>query len=153
LGNCEKAKILKFEIIVEGINIIWQAVIAVIGVVTGFILTEKILERKGLRRRRLKIKVGFYDLPDYLESRYLLQSAIIHGDRVILKGVSIEEAEEALKILEKTGCSEIVLISGSDFRYATRRGSASVYLRGKFVSMRDFSEVWNIVQSSLQEVS
>lgn len=124
--------------------------IAIVGVLAGFAVTEKIFERKGIRIRRRRIRVSLEELPDLLQTRHLIQSAVIYDDKKILRNVDEAEIERAVKTLEESGSDELVLISGSDFRYIARKNDVLIYLRGKFVSMRDFGEVWSIIQNSLE---
>ncbi len=55
-------------------------------------------------------------------------------------------------MMRSMGSDEILIVSGSDYRYAVRQDGVFIFIKGKFVSLEDFSKVWKLVKSSLTEV-
>ncbi len=134
------------------VDITWMIVLAVIGVVAGFLITDKLLESRGLRARRRAVRVNLKDIGKFLRDKYLADVAVISGSDRQLLGVDEFEVDEIMTMLGTSGSDEVLFISGSDYRYATRRGDVFVYVHGRFLSLEDFSEVWLAVQNALREV-
>ncbi len=132
------------------IVITWQILLAIAGVIAGFVVTERILERRGYRRRVKRVSIPLDELPGYLKRKFLANSAVIVGKRKIVVEVEDEELEFLLNVLSSSGGDEIVVISGSDFAYITKKDDVVVFAKGKFISMRDFAELWLTVRQSLR---
>ncbi len=121
-----------------------------IGVVAGFVVTEKILEKRGYRRRAFKLNLKLEELPKYLEKRFLAKSAVVTPSNKVLVGVEENEVEKSLELLSSLSVNELVTVSGSDYTYITKFGDVVVFVKGKFASMRDLSEVWMVVHHVLR---
>jgi len=134
------------------VNISWQIVLAVVGVIAGFIVTDRILERRGYGVRKKVNYVKIDTLGEFLREKYLVNVAVLMGDNRFVIGVDDFEIDEMRTALEISRSDEILRISGSDYRYAVKRGEAFIYIHGKFISLEDFSEVWKIIQNALRGV-
>ncbi len=134
------------------VDITWLIVLAVIGVIAGFLITDRLLESRGLTSKKRVVRVNLKDLGRYLRDKYLVNVAVISGNDRQMYGVDEFEVDEIMTTLSTSGSDEVLFISESDYRYATKRGDVLVYIHGKFLSLEDFSEVWLIVQNALREV-
>lgn len=134
------------------VNISWQIVLAVVGVIAGFVVTDRILERRGYGVRKRVNYVKIDALGEFLREKYLVNVAVLRGESRFVIGVDEFEIDEMRTALEVSRSDEILRISGSDYRYAVKRGDVFIYLHGKFISLEDFSEVWKIVQNALRGV-
>lgn len=134
------------------VSISWQIILAVISVIAGFVITDRILERRGYGIRSKVANVNIDDLGDFLREKYLVNVAIIRGESKKALGVDDFEIDEMRTALEVSRSDEIITISDSDYKYAIKRGDVFIYLHGKFISLEDFSEVWMIVQNALRGV-
>ncbi len=123
-----------------------QILVAVAGVVIGFITMELVLRRRGFVRKRRVTRIDVKDIPKLLKERFLADSCIVFDGGRVSVGVSEREFDSALQMLESTGSRELVAIDGSEFKYVARFSNFSIYVRGNFVSMRDFSELWSIIR-------
>jgi len=124
----------------------------VAGVIAGFVVAERILEKRGYRRREKGVSISLDELPEHLRKRFLASCAVLRPDGNVMVGVDSTEVEKLLETLSSAGSDEIVMISGSDYKYVTKKGDTVVYVRGKFISMRDFSELWITVRRALRGV-
>jgi hypothetical protein len=123
----------------------------VAGVASGFIVGEKILAKKGFRRARRRVKVSLFQLPEYLQKKYLVHCAVVtENGKKIVRGFDNGEIESLKVKLKSLGGNEILLIENSNYTYAIEKGETFILVRGRFISMRDFSEVWALIQSSLE---
>lgn len=134
------------------VSISWQIILAIAGVIAGFVITDRILDLKGYRGREVLRPMGLDELCDHLKSKYLVAVAAISGDRKIVEGVDEYEVDEIRTMMRSMGSDEILIVSGSDYRYAVRQDGVFIFIKGKFVSLEDFSKVWKLVKSSLTEV-
>jgi len=134
------------------VTISWQIILAVIGVIAGFVVTDKILERKGYGVKGKISNVSIDNLAEFLREKYLVNVAIISKEDKIVVGVDDSEIDETRMTLEVSRSDEILLISDSDYKYAVKRGDVFIYIHGKFLSLEDFSQVWTIVQNALRGV-
>lgn len=134
------------------VTISWQIVLAVIGVIVGFVVTDRILEKRGYGVKGKISNVNIDNLAEFLREKYLVNVAIISGENKIAIGVDDFEIDEMRTTLEVSRSDEILRISNSDYKYAVKRGNVFIYLHGKFISLEDFSQVWTIVQNALREV-
>lgn len=134
------------------VGISWQIVLAVIGVVAGFVITDKILNMKGYRGREILRPMELEELCSHLMTKYLVSVAAIAGDKKIVEGVDDYEIDEIRTLMRSMGSEEILLVSGSDYRYAMRGNGIFIYIKGKFVSLEDFAKVWKLVKSSIAGV-
>ncbi len=128
------------------VGISWQIVLAIAGVISGFFVTEKVLERMGYRKKEEYVSVDLEELPKYLRDRFLVDVALVRPDGSVFLGVSESEVKE---IEEKFEENEVILISGNNYTYMVKRGDVIVFVRGKFLSMKDFSDLWMTVRRSL----
>lgn len=135
------------------VGITWLIILAVIGVIAGFLITDRLLESRGLTARRRAVRVNLRDLARFLRDKYLANVAVISGSDRQMLGVDEFEVDEIMTTLSTSGSDEVLFISESDYRYATKRGDVFVYLHGRFLSLEDFSEVWLIIQNALREVA
>ncbi len=131
------------------VGISWQIVFAIVGVIAGFVITDKILDRKGYRSKEIFRRMGIEELCGYLKERYLVNVAAIVGDKKIVEGVDDYELDEIRTLMRSMGADEILLVSGSDYKYAMRGNGVFIFVKGKFVSLEDFSKVWKLVKSSI----
>ncbi len=134
------------------VSITWQIILAIAGVIAGFVITDRILDLKGYRGREVLRPMGLDELCDHLKSKYLVAVAAISGDRKIVEGVDEYEVDEIRTMMRSMGSDEILIVSGSDYRYAVRQDGVFIFIKGKFVSLEDFSKVWKLVKSSLTGV-
>ncbi len=133
----------------EGSKITWYILIAIAGVVIGFVVAERVLSKKGIRNRTKRVRVSVENLPDYLENKFLIKCSVLKNKNRVIGNLSENEIEEVLEKLDAIGSEEVVVIEGSDYCYAVRKDDIAVVVKGKFISMRDFSEVWSIIQASI----
>jgi hypothetical protein len=131
------------------VGISWQIILAIIGVVAGFVISDRILDRKGYRRREILRPMELEELCSHLMAKYLVSVAAIAGNKRIVEGVDDYEIDEIRTLMRSMGTDEILLVSGSDYRYAMRGKGAFIFIKGKFVSFEDFAKVWKLVKSSL----
>jgi len=131
------------------VGISWQIVFAIVGVIAGFVITDKILDRKGYRSREILRRMELEELCSYLKERHLVNVAAIVGDKKIVEGVDDYELDEIRTLMRSMGTNEILLISGSDYKYAMRGNGVFIFIKGKFVSLEDFSKVWKLIKSSV----
>ncbi|WP_202318423.1 hypothetical protein [Archaeoglobus neptunius] len=134
------------------IGISWQILLAVVSVIAGFVVTDKFLERKGFRVKKRGVHVTLENLARHLAERYLVKVAVITEDLHEVVDVDEYEVDEMRTALEVSRSDEILLIAGSDYRYAVKRGNAFVYVHGKFISLEDFSKLWLTVQNAFEGV-
>uniref|UniRef100_A0A7C3RHQ5 Uncharacterized protein n=1 Tax=Archaeoglobus fulgidus TaxID=2234 RepID=A0A7C3RHQ5_ARCFL len=134
------------------VDISWLIVFAVVGVIAGFVITDRILDRKGYRKKEILRRMELEDLCRYLKERYLVNVAAISEDKKIVEGVDDYELDEIRTLMRGMATDEILLVSGSDYRYAMREDGLFIFIKGKFVSLEDFSKVWKLVKSSLAGV-
>ena len=134
-------------------DITWLVILAVVGVVAGFLITDRLLESRRLTARKRTVHVKPKDLGKFLKDKYLTNVAVLSKNRRELIGVDEFEVNKMMTTLEASGSDEVLLISGSDYRYAVKRGDVFVYVHGKFLSLEDFSEVWTTIQTALKEVA
>lgn len=134
------------------VNISWQIILAVVGVIAGFIVTDRILERKGYGVRKKVNYVKLDTLGKFLREKYLANVAVLRGENRFVIGVDDFEINEMKTALEVSRSDEILRISGSDYKYAVKRGDVFIYLHGKFISLEDFSELWKIIRNALKGV-
>ena len=134
------------------VSISWQIVLAIVGVIAGFVVTDKILDRKGYRKKEILRPMELEELCSHLKAKYLVDVAAIAGDRKIVEGVDDYEVDEIRTLMRSMGTDEILLVSGSDYRYAMRGNGVFIFIKGKFVSFEDFSKVWKLVKSSITGV-
>ncbi len=128
------------------VGISWQIVFAIVGVIAGFVITDKILDRKGYRSKEIFRRMDIEELCSYLKERYLVNVAAIVGDKKIVEGVDDYELDEIRTLTRSMGADEILLVSGSDYKYAMKGNSVFIFIKGKFVSLEDFSKVWKLVK-------
>ncbi len=76
------------------VSISWQIILAIAGVIAGFVITDRILDLKGYRGREVLRPMGLDELCDHLKSKYLVAVAAISGDRKIVEGVDEYEVDE-----------------------------------------------------------
>ncbi|MBO8178924.1 MAG: hypothetical protein H0Z19_00340 [Archaeoglobus sp.] len=131
------------------VGISWQILFAIVGVIAGFVLTDKILDRKGYRSREILRRMELEELCSHLKSKYLVNVAAITGDKKIVNGVDDYELDEIRTLMRSMGNDEILLVSGSDYKYAMARKGVFIFIKGKFVSLEDFSKVWKLVKTSI----
>ncbi|WP_290597543.1 MULTISPECIES: hypothetical protein [unclassified Archaeoglobus] len=134
------------------VTISWQIVLAVIGVIVGFVVTDRILEKRGYGVKGKASNVSIDNLAEFLREKYLVNVAIVSEENKIAIGVDDFEIDEMRTALEVSRSDEILRISNSDYKYAVKRGNVFIYLHGKFISLEDFSQVWTIVQNALRGV-
>jgi len=128
------------------VGISWQIVFAIVGVIAGFVITDKILDRKGYRSKEIFRRMDIEELCSYLKERYLVNVAAIVGDKKIVEGVDDYELDEIRTLMRSMGADEILLVSGSDYKYAMKGNGVFIFIKGKFVSLEDFSKVWKLVK-------
>ncbi len=134
------------------VGISWQIVFAIVGVIVGFVVTEKILDRKGYRSKEILRRMEIEELCGYLKERHLVNVAAIVGDKKIAEGVDDYELDEIRTLMGSMRADEILLVSGSDYKYAMKGNGVFIFVKGKFVSLEDFSKVWKLIKSSLAGV-
>ncbi len=122
-----------------------STVVVVFGVVLGYFITEKLLKRKEIKKREI---LSVNELPEYLHEKYMVKSAILIDNKEFRRGVSDEELKEAMNLAVK---DEVILISGTDLKYILKRDNVFVYVSGK-ISLKDFVDIWFIIQKSLEVV-
>ncbi len=134
-------------------RIFWEVLISTFGILFGFFIGEKLLRKLGLGNNGKKVVLKFEEIPEYLKSKFLVNSAIFDGERKKLHGVEEVEAMEMKKLLEQTNAEEIAIFRENDCRYALKQGRTFLYIRGKIASVKDLSEIWEIVNRSLRGVA
>lgn len=134
------------------VRIFWELLISTFGVGFGFFIGENLLKKLGIGNKRQKIILKLNEIPEYLKNKFLVNSAVIEGDRKKILGIEESEATEMWKLLEQMNAEEIVIFHENDCRYALRDGKTFLYVRGKVASLRDLSEISEIVHRSLRGV-
>ncbi|OYT33900.1 hypothetical protein B6U96_14310, partial [Archaeoglobales archaeon ex4484_92] len=94
----------------RGSIISWQILVAIIGVIIGFFLADKVLEKRGFKERKRKFSISLEELPKYLERKYLAKSAILSDKNRILVGVDAEEVERSVNLLSEIQCKELLQV-------------------------------------------
>ncbi len=136
--------------LIGGSIISWQILVAIIGVIIGFFLADKVLEKRGLKERKRKFSISLEELPKYLERKYLAKSAILSDKNRILVGVDAEEVERSVNLLSETQCRELLQVYDNDYVYVGKQNDYIIYVRGKFLSLKDFAEIWLIIRQTLR---
>jgi len=134
----------------RGSIISWQILVAIIGVIIGFFLADKVLEKRGFKERKRKFSISLEELPKYLERKYLAKSAILSDKNRILVGVDAEEVERSVNLLSEIQCKELLQVYDNDYVYVGKQNDYIIYVKGKFLSLKDFAEIWLIIRQTLR---
>ncbi|MFN3383492.1 MAG: hypothetical protein ACK401_01180 [Archaeoglobaceae archaeon] len=134
-------------------RIFWEILTSTFGILLGFFIGEKLLKKLGLGNKSKKVFLKFEEIPEYLKNKFLVNSAIFDGERKKLHGIEEVEAMEMRKLLEQTNAEEIVIFRENDCRYALKQGRVFLYVRGRIASVKELSEIWEVVNRSLRGVA
>lgn len=123
---------------------------SVFGIIVGFFIGENLLKKLGFKNKKQIQVLRFTELQEFLKNKFLVNSAFISGEKKKLIGVEEIEVREIENLLENLKSDEIIIFQGDDCRFALKRGSDLFYLRGRIASLKDLSELWEIVHRTLR---
>jgi len=151
-GNTAKNKNDSVVWCIEVMNIFWEIVLSFVGVVAGFLVAEFVLDKIGVRVDTQKTKISISELPDYLSRKFLVNCAILIGEKKKFSNLEDQEIAEMKKLVEEMKCNEIAIFKEENCKLAIRDGKFLVCVRGKVVSMKDLAEISDIIRRSLRGV-
>lgn len=134
------------------VRIFWELVISTFGIGIGFFIGERLLRKIGIGDDTQKVVLSVEEIPEYLKSKFLVNSALFYGEKKKILGVEETEALEMRKLIEKMNAEELVVFKDNDCRYGLKQGKVFLYVRGKIASFRDLSEIWEVLRRSLRGV-
>ncbi|MEM0022560.1 MAG: hypothetical protein QXK44_03290 [Archaeoglobaceae archaeon] len=134
------------------VHIFWEILISTFGIGLGFFIGENLLKKLGIENKSQKVILKIEEIPEYLKNKFLVNSAVIDRERKKMIGIEEVEAMEMRKLLEQTNAEELVIFQENDCRYALKRGKTFLYVRGRIASIKDLSEIWEVVHRSLRGV-
>ncbi|MDI9611211.1 MAG: hypothetical protein QFX36_07775 [Archaeoglobales archaeon] len=133
-------------------KIFWEIVLSFIGVIAGFFVAEFVLEKIGLGIRTQKAKIGINELPEYLNRKFLVNCAILVGDKKRFSTMEDKEIEEMKKMVEEMKCKEIAIFKEDNCRLAIKKEKVLVCVSGKLISMKEIGEISETVHRALRGV-
>ncbi|MEM0202629.1 MAG: hypothetical protein QXO16_03375 [Archaeoglobaceae archaeon] len=134
------------------VRIFWEILISTFGVGLGFFIGENLLKKLGIGNKSQSVILKIEEIPEYLKNKFLVNSAVIDRERKKMIGIEEVEAMEMRKLLEQMNAEEVVIFQENDCRYALRHGKTFLYVRGRIASIKDLSEIWEVVHRSLRGV-
>ncbi|MCX8172669.1 MAG: hypothetical protein N3D09_03535 [Archaeoglobaceae archaeon] len=135
------------------IKILWEIVMSFAGVVAGFFVAEFVLEKIGFGVKTQKARVNINELPEYLNRKFLVNCAILFGERKRFSDLNDEEIAEMKKMLEDVNCNEIAILKDENCKLAIKKGKVLVCVRGKLLSMKALAEISEVIHRSLRGVA
>lgn len=134
------------------VDIFWEIVLSFVGVIAGFLVAELLLDKIGLGIEVQKAKVSVNELPEYLNKKYLVNCAIMIGEKRKFSNLNEKEIAEMKKMVEETNYDEIAILKEGNCMLAIKKGNVLVFVRGKVISMRDLGEISEVVHRALRGV-
>ncbi len=134
------------------VDIFWEIVLSFAGVVGGFLVAEFMLEKIGLGMESQKARVNFNELPEFLSSKFLVNCAILIGEKKRFSNLEDEEIDEMKRMLEAANCTEIAVFKEENCKLAIKKGRVLVCVRGKLVSMKELAEISEVIHRALRGV-
>lgn len=134
------------------VRILWELLISTFGVGLGFFIGENFLRKLGFENKKQKIILKISEIPEYLKNKFLVNSAIINGEKKRFLGLEEAEVLEMRNLLEQIGADEMVIFRENDCKYALKYGKTFLYVRGRITSLKDLSEIWEVVHRSFRGV-
>lgn len=135
------------------VKIYWEIILSFAGFVAGFLVAEFMLEKIGLGLKTQKTKINFDDLPEFLNSKFLVNCAILIGEKESFSSLDDQEIEEMKKMLNEANCNEIAILKEDICKLAIRKGRVFVCVRGKLFSMKELAEISEVIHRSLRGVA
>lgn len=132
------------------VRIFWEIILSTFGIGMGFFIGEKLLKKLGIEEDVKNVVLKTEEIPEYLKNKFLVNSALIDREKKKMIGIEEVEASEMRKLLEQMNADEIVIFQENDCRYALKEGKTFLYVRGRIASVKDLSEIWEIVHRSLR---
>ncbi|MEM2727209.1 MAG: hypothetical protein QXV61_03020 [Archaeoglobaceae archaeon] len=131
------------------VSIFWEIILSFAGVIVGFFVAEFVLEKIGLGIQPQKTKVNVNELPEYLNQKFLVNCAILIGEKKKFSNLEDQEIAEMKKMVEEMNCNEIAILKEENCKLAIKKGKILVCVRGKVISMKDLSEISEVIHRSL----
>ncbi len=131
-------------------GIFWELIVSSSGVIAGFFIGETLFKKLGFEEKKEKLELKPLELQEFLKNRFLVNSALITGEKRSLFGVDDVEVDEMLNLLKNLKSDELIIFNEDDCRFALKKGENFIYIRGKIASFRDLAKIWEIVQRSFR---
>ncbi|MCS7144269.1 MAG: hypothetical protein NZ879_04540 [Archaeoglobaceae archaeon] len=133
-------------------KIFWEIVLSFAGVIAGFFVAEFVLEKIGLGIKSQKTKINVNELPEYLNRKFLVNCAILFGEKKRFSNLEDQEIAEMKRMIEEMNCREIAIFKDENCKLAIKKGKVLVCVRGKVISMKDLSEISEVIHRALRGV-
>jgi hypothetical protein len=131
-------------------DIFWELIVSSSGVIVGFFIGETLFKKLGFEEKKEKLELKPGELQKFLKNRFLVNSALISGEKRSLFGVDDVEVDEMLNLLKNLKSDELIIFNRDDCRFALKKGENFIYIRGKIASFRDLAKIWEIVHRSFR---
>lgn len=134
------------------VSIFWEIILSFAGVIAGFFVAELVLGKIGLGIGAQKTKIDINELPEYLNQRFLVNCAVLFGERKKFSNLEDQEIVEMKRMIEETNCNEIAILKEESCKLGLRKGKVFVFVRGKVISMKDLAEISEVIHRALRGV-
>lgn len=134
------------------VNIFWEIVLSFAGVIAGFLVAEFVLEKIGLGIRTQKAKLSINELPEYLNRKFLVNCAILVGEKKKFSSLDDKEVEEMKRMVEEMKCKEMAIFKDDNCKLVVKEGIVLVCVSGKLISMKEVDEISETVHRALRGV-
>lgn len=134
------------------VKIFWEIILSVVGVIVGFFVAEFMLEKIGVGITSQKTKLSINELPEYLNRKFLVNCAILIGEKKKFSTLDEKEIEEMKKMVEETNSKEVAIFKEENCKLVIKKGRILVCVSGKLISMKEISEISEIVHLALRGV-